>query len=129
MDKEWIFKDRLSPEYNYGVECFLDFATQNANDKNKIKCPCTSCGNLKDKTIDQVRAHLFRYGMVKNIKQANAKLFKMQLKASQVSLNKNPNDHLTAQNFSRGTRSVIRKKHWVIQECQANCTYCIAMKK
>ncbi|XP_073284694.1 uncharacterized protein [Primulina huaijiensis] len=58
MDKDWMSKNRLSHEYEVGVEYFLQFASRNANNPNAMPCPCTNCGNLKTKDIDTIRAHL-----------------------------------------------------------------------
>lgn len=58
-----MFKDRLSPEYAYGVESFLQFAVQNSGDSNAISCPCAMCGNLRRNSIDVTRAHLRSNGM------------------------------------------------------------------
>ncbi|XP_073133515.1 uncharacterized protein [Henckelia pumila] len=58
MDKEWMSKNRLSHEYEVGVESFLQFAMRNATDPNEIACPCSRCGNLKLKDVGTIRAHL-----------------------------------------------------------------------
>ncbi|XP_075507619.1 uncharacterized protein LOC142544459 [Primulina tabacum] len=58
MDQDWMSKNRLSHEYEVGVEYFLQFASRNANNPNAMPCPCAKCGNLKTKVIDTIRAHL-----------------------------------------------------------------------
>ncbi|XP_073120763.1 uncharacterized protein [Henckelia pumila] len=63
MDKAWMSKNRLSHEYEAGVESFMQFAMQNANDPNEIPCPCTRCGNLQMKDVRTIRAHLCCNGM------------------------------------------------------------------
>ncbi|XP_073133711.1 uncharacterized protein [Henckelia pumila] len=63
MDKAWMSKNRLSHEYEVGVDSFLQFAMQNANDPNEIPCPCTRCGNLQMKDVRTIRAHLCSNGM------------------------------------------------------------------
>ncbi|XP_073120575.1 uncharacterized protein [Henckelia pumila] len=63
MDKAWMSKNILSHEYEVGVESFLQFAMQNANDPNEIPCPCTRCGNLQMKDVRTIRAHLCSNGM------------------------------------------------------------------
>ena len=64
MDKDWMSKDRLSREYENGVESFLQFAMENTNDPNMgISCPCAKCGNLKKKNIQTIRAHLYCNGI------------------------------------------------------------------
>ncbi|XP_073151986.1 uncharacterized protein [Henckelia pumila] len=44
MDKDWMSKHRLSTEYDIGVESFLKFTLQNADDPDAIPCPCAKCG-------------------------------------------------------------------------------------
>ncbi|XP_074590037.1 uncharacterized protein LOC141845943 [Curcuma longa] len=63
MDKEWMSKDRLSHEYELGVEYFLQFAMKNANDLDAIPCPCAKCGNLKKKNVETIRAHMYCNGI------------------------------------------------------------------
>ncbi|XP_073151032.1 uncharacterized protein [Henckelia pumila] len=63
MDKEWMSKNRLSQEYDVGVESFLKFALKNANHPDAIPCPCARCGNLKKKNVDIIRAHLYYNGI------------------------------------------------------------------
>ncbi|XP_073153348.1 uncharacterized protein [Henckelia pumila] len=63
MDKAWMSKNGLSHEYEAGVESFLQFAMQNANDPNEIPFPCTRCGNLQMKDVRTIRAHLCCNGM------------------------------------------------------------------
>lgn len=53
MYKEWMSKNRLSREYENGVELFLQFELQNCQDSNQIPCPCAKCGNLKRKLLSQ----------------------------------------------------------------------------
>lgn len=65
MDKEWVWKNRLSREYRLGVESFMQFAKENVDDLNRVSCPCVACGNLKKLKFDQVRAHLLWKGMDK----------------------------------------------------------------
>ena len=60
MDKTWIFYDRLSDEYSDGVDDFFEFAILNSENKMSIRCPCTSCCNMKFLTPQQVRLHLFK---------------------------------------------------------------------
>lgn len=65
MDKEWVWKNRLTREYRLGVESFMQFAKQNVDDLNAMSCPCVACGNLRRLKFDQVRAHLLWKGMDK----------------------------------------------------------------
>ncbi|XP_073131437.1 uncharacterized protein [Henckelia pumila] len=63
MDKEWMSKNRLSPEYDIGVESFLKFALKNVDDPDAIPCPCAKCGNIKKKNVQTIRAHLYSNGI------------------------------------------------------------------
>ena len=63
MDKEWISNDRLSHEYEAGVESFLRFAVKSVVDPKAICCPCTSCGNLRKQSITTIGAHLYINGI------------------------------------------------------------------
>ncbi|XP_073152786.1 uncharacterized protein [Henckelia pumila] len=63
MDKEWMSKNRLSKEYDVGVESFLKFALKNSNNPDAIPCPCARCGNLKKKNVETIRAHLYFNGI------------------------------------------------------------------
>ncbi|XP_073139065.1 uncharacterized protein [Henckelia pumila] len=63
MDKEWMSKHRLSTEYDIGVESFLKFALQNADDPDAIPCSCAKCGNIKKKNVKIIRAHLYCNGI------------------------------------------------------------------
>lgn len=56
--------DRRSPEYEVGVECFLDFVSSHASDPNSIRCPCLDCGNVKSGTMRTVKDHLFFIGII-----------------------------------------------------------------
>ncbi|XP_073153163.1 uncharacterized protein [Henckelia pumila] len=58
MDKDWMSKNKLSHEYEVGVESFLQFALGNATNPNEIPCSCTRCGNLQKINVDIIRAHL-----------------------------------------------------------------------
>lgn len=63
MDKSWMFSDRLSREYEDGVDSFIQYALQNAIDSNLIPCPCAKCMNLKKKNTKTIKAHLCCHGM------------------------------------------------------------------
>lgn len=65
MDKSWMLKDRLSKDYEDGVEKFLRFAIENATDPTKIHCPCTKCGNLQKRDVVEIRDHLYINGIDK----------------------------------------------------------------
>ncbi|XP_057806813.1 uncharacterized protein LOC131021574 isoform X3 [Salvia miltiorrhiza] len=63
MDKGWMSKNRLSNEYEVGVESFLQFAVKNGKNPNVMPCPCVKCGNLREKDVKTIRAHLTYNGM------------------------------------------------------------------
>ncbi|XP_073279526.1 uncharacterized protein [Primulina huaijiensis] len=63
MDKEWMSKDRLSYEFDIGVESFLQIALKNAIHSDAIPCPCARCCNLWKKNFETIRAHLYCNGM------------------------------------------------------------------
>ncbi|XP_073298510.1 uncharacterized protein [Primulina huaijiensis] len=56
-------KDRLSREFDVGVESFLQFALKNAIHSDAIPCPCERCGNLRKKNVETIRTHLYCNGM------------------------------------------------------------------
>ncbi|XP_062010312.1 uncharacterized protein LOC133726719 [Rosa rugosa] len=64
MDRAWIKMDRRSPEYEVGVDMFLDFVSRHASDPNQIRCPCLDCGNVKPGTIRTIKDHLFCIGII-----------------------------------------------------------------
>ncbi|XP_062016178.1 uncharacterized protein LOC133732606 [Rosa rugosa] len=63
MDKEWIFSDKNSDEYNTGLRAFINHALQHASFKGQIKCPCSKCHNTYYKSPAVVEEHLFMDGM------------------------------------------------------------------
>ena len=63
MDRSWMLKDRLSAEYEEGVNKFLKFSRDNGIDTNMMCCPCTGCGNLKKQKEYVVKEHLFVNGI------------------------------------------------------------------
>ncbi|KAH6811517.1 hypothetical protein C2S51_025279 [Perilla frutescens var. frutescens] len=66
MDKTWIMlEDRTLPQYENGVQQFLDFAYSSKEQWEKIRCPCTRCNNVYFHTRDDVEADLFQYGILK----------------------------------------------------------------
>lgn len=52
-------KDRMSKEYEDGVEQFIAFAVSHASNPKLMKCPCQICGNLMFETPKGVRDHMF----------------------------------------------------------------------
>ncbi|XP_062008662.1 uncharacterized protein LOC133725417 [Rosa rugosa] len=63
MNRSWMHADRRSYEYKLGVAEFCEFALRNARDSNRICCPCTNCGNVKDFSAKVIRDHLFVNGI------------------------------------------------------------------
>ncbi|XP_060968549.1 uncharacterized protein LOC115708932 [Cannabis sativa] len=63
MDRDWMKKNRLSKEYEDGVNYFMNFAMQNEKDPTMISCPCMKCGNLKKLKVVDVRGHLYINGI------------------------------------------------------------------
>ena len=47
MDQSWMNESRMSPEYEDGVEQFLQFASERGrpNEEGKYYCPCINCLN------------------------------------------------------------------------------------
>ena len=63
MDKSWMRKEVLSEEYLAGVEVFLNYAEDGAEDPNAIRCPCNECDNLLKMNVDDIRYHLYNKGI------------------------------------------------------------------
>jgi len=63
MDKKWMRASRLTTEYMDGVREFVRFATENADDPNKILCPCLKCCYSKRVTPNDIRVHLVCHGI------------------------------------------------------------------
>ena len=63
MDKSWMKKDRLSHEYEKGVDSFIEFAQIRLSSKTSIRCPCVKCGNCKMLNTKEVKNHSLIYGM------------------------------------------------------------------
>ncbi|XP_021822084.1 uncharacterized protein LOC110763563 isoform X4 [Prunus avium] len=68
MDKTWMSKDRMSKEYEDGVEQFIVFAISHASNPKLIKCPCQVCGNLMFETPKGIRDHMFIRGVDQSYK-------------------------------------------------------------
>lgn len=62
MDKSWIQCNPLSPEYENGVEEFINFTTKNTEGNGVIRCQCLDCGNLPFETLIIVKDHLYMCG-------------------------------------------------------------------
>jgi len=57
--------NRLNTEYWNGVEEFIKFAVEHANNPNRIKYPCLRRGYLENVTVEVLRDHLFVNGIDK----------------------------------------------------------------
>ena len=68
MDRSWMNESRMSPEYEDGVEQFLQFASERdrPNKEGKYYCPCINCLNGRRQLLDDIRDHLFCDGIKKN---------------------------------------------------------------
>ena len=58
-----MINNRISKEYLNGVEQFLNFASQKAQQDGRIICPCRKCAHSNFFTIDVVRVHLVSHGI------------------------------------------------------------------
>ena len=63
MDKSWMMKDRLSTEYELGVNNFIENGLQHSIGHKSIWCPCLRCANSCLQDVDEVRDHLFIHGI------------------------------------------------------------------
>lgn len=63
MDRNWMSANRLSKEYNDGVEYFVKFAVQRLGTSSNIKCPCLRCCYVHKVTDVQLAGHLKAYGI------------------------------------------------------------------
>ncbi|KAL0561335.1 hypothetical protein IC582_001760 [Cucumis melo] len=68
MDKSWMMENRMSREYDVGVESFIQFGLSHAKGSNSIRCPCLKCGNHLLKDVSIVRYHLYANGIDKSYK-------------------------------------------------------------
>lgn len=62
-DKSWVKLDKRLPEYEKGVDEFLDIAFTCPGVDDTIRCPCRNCLNFFHLNRDDVKYHLFYYGM------------------------------------------------------------------
>ncbi|KAL5193052.1 hypothetical protein HKD37_20G055346 [Glycine soja] len=68
MDRSWMNQSRISPEYEEGVEQFLQFASQRGqpDEDGKYYCPCINCLNGRRQILDDIREHLLCDGIKRN---------------------------------------------------------------
>ena len=65
IDKSWMKKSRISPEYYEGVNDFLKFSSRKTTKDGMISCPCVKCVNSELFTILIVHDHLVSFGICK----------------------------------------------------------------
>lgn len=63
VDKTWMGKNRLSKEYDVGVELFIKFGERHAKGSTSIRCPCMRCKNRKYHSSEDIRDHLYIHGI------------------------------------------------------------------
>ncbi|XP_038699646.1 uncharacterized protein LOC119996939 [Tripterygium wilfordii] len=66
MDKSWVHLNKGTPEYEKGMDTFLDIAFSCEGVTDKIRCPCCKCNNVYFKDKSDVKFDLFRWGMEKS---------------------------------------------------------------
>ena len=65
MDRTWIHNpNRCVDEYLDEIKDFIDFARTHNPGATRIRCPCRRCNNTLRETIENVRFHLVRNGMI-----------------------------------------------------------------
>ncbi|XP_021814679.1 TMV resistance protein N-like [Prunus avium] len=65
MSRMWIQNpNRCADEYLDGIEDFIHFARSHNPGETRIWCPCRRCNNMLWETIETVRFHLVRNGMI-----------------------------------------------------------------
>lgn len=52
-------ENRMSREYDLGVEAFIQFDFRNDKGSNTIRCPCLKCGNSLPQNESTVRYHQY----------------------------------------------------------------------
>ena len=63
MDRNWMHASRNSDEYEKGLEEFIAFAREHAEDANHILCPCVDCNNMVHLNVEDVKVHLMAKGI------------------------------------------------------------------
>ena len=65
LNKQWMsLTDRTNGDYRRGVESFLEFAFDQVNVNDSIRCLCNSCRNTEFKKRIEVKFHLFKHGIL-----------------------------------------------------------------
>ncbi|XP_024198467.1 uncharacterized protein LOC112201787 [Rosa chinensis] len=68
MDKSWMHADRRSRKFQLGLAKFLKFASANASNERKIRCPCLKCCNTDGFSIGVIKDHIFWNGIDESYK-------------------------------------------------------------
>ncbi|XP_024200594.1 uncharacterized protein LOC112203928 [Rosa chinensis] len=68
MDKSWMHADRRSRKFQLGLAEFLKFASANASNERKIRCPCLKCCNTDGFSIGVIKDHIFWNGIDESYK-------------------------------------------------------------
>ncbi|XP_021851352.1 uncharacterized protein [Spinacia oleracea] len=68
MDRKWMLARCNSDEYEKGVEEFITFAIDHAEDLSRILCPCINCNNMVRHHVEDVRIHLVVNGIIQTYK-------------------------------------------------------------
>ncbi|XP_021768950.1 uncharacterized protein LOC110733242 [Chenopodium quinoa] len=68
MDRKWMLARRTSDEYEQGVDEFIAFAIEHAEDPSRILCPCVNCNNMIRHNVEDVRIHLVVNGIIQQYK-------------------------------------------------------------
>ncbi|KAL0554396.1 hypothetical protein IC582_008316 [Cucumis melo] len=68
MDKSWMMENRMSREYELGVEAFIQFGFCHAKGSSTIRCPCLKCGNRLPQEESTFRYHLYANGIDQSYK-------------------------------------------------------------
>ncbi|XP_021833402.1 uncharacterized protein LOC110773205 [Prunus avium] len=65
MSRRWIQNpNKCADEYLDGIEDFIDFARTHNPGATRIRCSCRRCNNMLWETIEHVRFHLVRNGVI-----------------------------------------------------------------
>ena len=66
MYKRWLGGGMFNPDYERGVEMFLDFAFSSMENisYSEILCPCMRCANRFSLLRDDVKQHLYYNGFM-----------------------------------------------------------------
>jgi hypothetical protein len=64
MDRSWIKANRLSAEYEKGMDEFFQYAREKLSNNIRFYCPCVKCLNRKPQLLEEeIRDHLVCEGI------------------------------------------------------------------